>query len=1028
MANPIDVTITPEALKQMKDLAIETRKAQEAVLKLAQDALTASRNISQINSPAGFNNNSTNNRNNATNITNETANLRQLNTERQRGNQATAEEIVNQRILNRNALEQARINSQLAGAYGRLNAQHAEASRRVQDLVARGRIATQTQRQYNAELRNAQREFNNLNNRVTLADRAVGRFNRNVGNYPQIARGFSELLGAFGIGAGIGLIASITKDIFNQTRELQSLDLALKQVIGTQEDFARAQSFISRVSEQYGVGIKELTKSYTQFYVSAKDKLSGQEIEGIFESIAKASGAMGLSVEQQEGAFLALTQMLSKGTIQAEELRGQLSERLPGAFGILAKSMGVTEVELNKLLKDGKVLAAEVLPAFAKELEKAYGIENLNRVESLNASTTRLSNSWTNFIRSINEGDGAVTEFFAFFVDGTNSALKGLGRLNTSWNDLFEKAKTQGLDTGKGLFKTQLENLIGTGDDKEIAKSIKTVAERNYNALMWEFGAISQKIDEDIKKFEGRDRLSQLLIGGDGTKRLDLIKKEDLYKQLAEQVAIIDEANKLISGNVEKKNKKVIELTQKEKDALAKKEEERQRLLFTNSQKELELRLITIDKTLENEDMFYQERLTALELHRVVRMQMLANQYKEDLRLSKGNQLKEKEALLDYHASTLKDIEKYNNRKTELETLRPTSRGIVSTAPDAQKQLEESAKKATEALENETEATEAQRLALIELQKATDDYIKSFSDSFLADAGLGSLQKFFDGTFDKLLMGADTLKEKFAVTFLAISEVAKEAFNFINQASQQNFDAEYRRLEMQKEVAVKFAGDSTTAQERITTEYDRRKREIQRREAEAQKRIAVFNILINTAQGVVSALTSTPPNVPLSIAIGLIGALQAGIVQAQPIPQFFEGGTHKGGIMMVNDAKGNSYKETIVTPDGKVIKPHGRNVLMNAPAGTEIFTPEQWKAKENAWGNILSERGISFNPNVMRNFAFGGPTGLSKSDFDNGISTLSKNIKNATKPLLTIDKKGIRLFEIEGAKRTERLNRRFDIR
>lgn len=1011
MANPIDVTITPEALKQMKDLAIETRKAQEAILKLAQDALTASRNISQINTPSGLNNSSSNNRNNASNISSETANLSRLNDQRQRSTQLTAEEIVNQRILNRNALEQARINSQLAGAYGRLNAQHAEASRRVQDLVARGRTATQTQRQYNNELRNAQREFTSLNNRVTLADRAVGRFNRNVGNYPQIARGFSELLGAFGIGAGVGVIASLTKDIFNQTRELQSLDLALKQVIGTQEDFVQAQSFISRVSEQYGVGIKELTKSYTQFYISAKDKLSGAEIEGIFESISKASGAMGLSVEQQEGTFLALTQMLSKGTIQAEELRGQLSERLPGAFGILAKSMGVTEQELNKLLKDGKVLATEVLPAFAKELEKAYGIENLNRVESLNASTTRLSNTWTNFIRELNDGTGVISSFFSFFVDGINGTIKGLERLVSSWDNIYDRAEMQGRGEGNDTFKRLMIGKDGAKSVKE-AESLLRIAENNIDTYLNRIKSLEKELEE-FDPFTGTKSKQRIKLGIEETRR-----------QLGEQLSIRENAQKLIESQNAKNIVKTKELTQAEKDALEKAEEERQRQLFTNSQKELQLRLLTIDKTLENEDMFYQERLTALELHRLVRLQMLTNQYNEDIRLSKGNNLKQKEALLDYHASTLKEIEKYNSEREKLESLKPIPKGIVNTAPDAQKQLEESAKKATKELDRQNESLKSQAELLERLRNETQEYIKSFSESFLSDAGLGSFDKFFDGTFDILLKGAETMEEKFKVSFLAISESAQEAFNFINQASQQNFDAEYKRLEMQKNVAIQFAGDSTTAQEKINEEYERRKKEIQRREAETKKRQAVFNILIDTAQAVVSAL----PNIALSIIVGAIGLAQAAIVQSQQIPQFFDGGTHKGGIMMVNDAKGNSYKETIVTPDGKIIKPQGRNVLMNAPAGTEIFTPEQWKEKEKELGNILSERGISFNPSVMRNFAFGGNSGLTKTDFDNGINTLSKTIRKMPSSKVSFDEKGYRKFLEQDGKRTERLNRRFNIR
>ena len=41
---------------------------------------------------------------------------------------------------------------------------------------------------------------------------------------------------------------------------------------------------------------------------------------------------MGLSADQTSGVLLALQQMISKGTVQAEELRGQLGERLPGAL------------------------------------------------------------------------------------------------------------------------------------------------------------------------------------------------------------------------------------------------------------------------------------------------------------------------------------------------------------------------------------------------------------------------------------------------------------------------------------------------------------------------------------------------------------------------------------------------------------------------------------------------------------------------------------------------------------------------
>lgn len=53
-----------------------------------------------------------------------------------------------------------------------------------------------------------------------------------------------------------------------------------------------------------------------------------------------AGSALALSKDQMDGVFLALGQMISKGKVQAEELRGQLGERLPGAFDMAAKAMG----------------------------------------------------------------------------------------------------------------------------------------------------------------------------------------------------------------------------------------------------------------------------------------------------------------------------------------------------------------------------------------------------------------------------------------------------------------------------------------------------------------------------------------------------------------------------------------------------------------------------------------------------------------------------------------------------------------
>ena len=138
------------------------------------------------------------------------------------------------------------------------------------------------------------------------------------------------------------------------------------------------------------------------------------------------------------GTYLALEQMLSKGKVTTEELRRQLGERLPGAFGIMAEAIGVTTQELDKMLRAGEILSADALPKFAEALEKAYGIENIENVRTLQAETSRLSNAWTNFIGNVTESDGVISKVLNSLLRGITYAINALNVLNTTQLE-FEK-------------------------------------------------------------------------------------------------------------------------------------------------------------------------------------------------------------------------------------------------------------------------------------------------------------------------------------------------------------------------------------------------------------------------------------------------------------------------------------------------------------------------------------------------------------------------------------------------------------
>lgn len=113
----------------------------------------------------------------------------------------------------------------------------------------------------------------------------------------------------------------------------------------------------------------------------------------IFTGLSESIAVMGLSTENAEGAFTAFQQIASKGKLQAEELRGQLGERIPGAFGIAARAMNVTESELNKLLETGQVTSEEFLPKFARQLSTELSGGLATASTSLAATENRLKNA-----------------------------------------------------------------------------------------------------------------------------------------------------------------------------------------------------------------------------------------------------------------------------------------------------------------------------------------------------------------------------------------------------------------------------------------------------------------------------------------------------------------------------------------------------------------------------------------------------------------------------------------------------------
>ncbi|MGE0278756.1 MAG: tape measure protein [Nitrospiraceae bacterium] len=169
--------------------------------------------------------------------------------------------------------------------------------------------------------------------------------------------------------------------------------IGLKAALGTQEEAAKSLGFLRQEADRLGLEIPTLAGSFTGLAAAAKGTvLEGKATRDIFVAVAEAARAMGLSSEQAEGALLAIQQSISKGKVQAEELRGQLGERIPGAVQIMARALNVTTAELDEMLQKGEV-GIDVLPKFAAELRKSVAPGVQDAVKSTAAEFARFQNA-----------------------------------------------------------------------------------------------------------------------------------------------------------------------------------------------------------------------------------------------------------------------------------------------------------------------------------------------------------------------------------------------------------------------------------------------------------------------------------------------------------------------------------------------------------------------------------------------------------------------------------------------------------
>ena len=249
----------------------------------------------------------------------------------------------------------------------------------------------------------------------------------------------SEIVSLIAASAGIYQIKEQLVSLWEAGTNLESNKMKFATAFGGVAEGAKQLEYARQVATNLKLPMDTLTKSFADLALAAKGtSLEGEGARKIFEGFAQTARVNGASAESLDGTFKALTQIMSKGRVQAEELRGQLGDRMPGAMQIMADGLGVTTEKLDKMMEAGE-LTRETLVNMAAAASSRVGPQLAASLESPAAKLADFQNRLLVFKETI-AGSG--------FLDAVADAFDRLAKA-LSTPEAIQAAQDLGVALGE---------------------------------------------------------------------------------------------------------------------------------------------------------------------------------------------------------------------------------------------------------------------------------------------------------------------------------------------------------------------------------------------------------------------------------------------------------------------------------------------------------------------------------------------------------------------------------------------------
>lgn len=154
------------------------------------------------------------------------------------------------------------------------------------------------------------------------------------------------------------------------------------------------------------------------------------------------------------------------------------------------------------------------------------------------------------------------------------------------------------------------------------------------------------------------------------------------------------------------------------------------------------------------------------------------------------------------------------------------------------------------------------------------------------DAFFGNLEQ-SKTSFQDVLMGVQALQGVYATYAAYVSAGERKQL----QEYESNINQKKALLQEQLDAGIINQDTYNSQVEKLEADLDRKKAVFDRNEAKRERNTALMSAIVNTAAAVAASL----PNIPLSIIVGALGALQVGTILKTPLPEV--PGAETGGFL-----------------------------------------------------------------------------------------------------------------------------------